>query len=52
MARAFESAIESCSDIENSYLVDGTTKPDMFPALSQTSRIENLQRDTRLFLHR
>ena len=31
MARAFEATIESCSDIENSYLVDGTTKPDMFP---------------------
>ncbi|MEZ8858445.1 MULTISPECIES: CLCA_X family protein [Vibrio] len=31
MARAFESVIESCSDIKNAYLVDGTTKPDMYP---------------------
>ncbi|WP_104024920.1 CLCA_X family protein [Vibrio hyugaensis] len=28
MARAFEAIVESCSGIENSYLVSGTTQPD------------------------
>ncbi|QXO19304.1 hypothetical protein KNV97_09805 [Vibrio ostreae] len=28
MARAFEAVVESCSGIENPYLVSGTTKPD------------------------
>ncbi|EDP60690.1 CLCA_X family protein [Vibrio sp. AND4] len=31
MARAFESVIESCSGIENAYLVSGTIKPDTLP---------------------
>lgn len=30
MARAFEAVVESCSGIENSYLVSGTTKQDTF----------------------
>ena len=41
MARAFESAIESCPDINNPYLVSGTTKPDtqlIYP--DHTHRIE------------
>lgn len=42
MARAFESAIESCSDIENSYLVDGTTKPDMFPLYPDLAHREGI----------
>ncbi|MGR5162585.1 CLCA_X family protein [Vibrio owensii] len=31
MARAFEAVVESCSGIENSYLVSGTTKADTLP---------------------
>lgn len=31
MARAFEAVVESCSGIENPYLVAGTTKGDMLP---------------------
>ncbi len=31
MARAFEAAIESCSDIQNPYLVSGTSRQDIQP---------------------
>ncbi|MGI2258216.1 CLCA_X family protein [Shewanella sp. GXUN23E] len=31
MARAFEAVVESCSDIDNPYLVSGTTRPDVLP---------------------
>lgn len=31
MARSFEAVVESCSGIENAYLVSGTTKPEQFP---------------------
>ncbi len=42
MARAFEAAVETCPDIENSYLVAGTTNPDVmpvFPDLTHRHRI-------------
>ncbi|MDO6620110.1 CLCA_X family protein [Shewanella sp. 6_MG-2023] len=44
MARAFESAIEACSDIQNNYLVSGTLKKDlatqlMYPAAQHRSQI-------------
>ncbi|MCL2916073.1 hypothetical protein L2725_20230 [Shewanella corallii] len=31
MARAFEAVVESCTEIDNPYLVSGTTKPDVMP---------------------
>ncbi len=42
MARAFESVIESCSDIKNAYLVDGTTKPDMYPVYPDMAHREEI----------
>ena len=44
MARAFESVVESCSGIENSYLVSGTTKPEhikVYPDLEHRMKIHN-----------
>lgn len=42
MARAFEAVVESCSGIENSYLVSGTTKPqsaDLYPDMAHRQLI-------------
>ena len=44
MARAFESVVESCSGIENRYLVSGTTKPEhikVYPDLEHRIKIHN-----------
>ncbi|WP_299691744.1 CLCA_X family protein [uncultured Vibrio sp.] len=42
MARAFEAAIESCSDIKNAYLVAGTTKSDMYPVYPDMTHREQI----------
>ncbi|RTZ18077.1 hypothetical protein EJ063_04625 [Vibrio aquaticus] len=48
MARAFESTIESCSGIDNAYLVSGTTKPKtigVYPDLEHRQRIHAALQD-------